>query len=194
MSRKSRVSFLLRVFLLFSTVGLAMDMTQMGRQPPLRLVLVLLVIGSFAVVYAATGFTLRRKWWWIAFVPIFIVQALIMNALGSWIPSLAPLNLANASSVAQLQSRLNADAIAIIAAMALGYSCFLYASIREGRRYFLARAEITLAQEIHQVLVPTIDRKLGGFEFYGRSSPSSEVGGDLIDLAEADRRVGGLSR
>jgi len=51
-----------------------------------------------------------------------------------------------------------------------------------GAPLFRTHAEIKLAQEIHQVLVPTIDTKLGGFEFYGRSSPSGEVGGDLIDV------------
>ena len=45
-----------------------------------------------------------------------------------------------------------------------------------------------MAQEIHQVLVPAINAKMGEFEFYGRSSPSSEVGGDLIDLAGAGDR------
>jgi len=36
------------------------------------------------------------------------------------------------------------------------------------------------------VLVPAIDTKIGGYEFYGRSSPSGEVGGDLIDLAGSE--------
>jgi len=36
------------------------------------------------------------------------------------------------------------------------------------------------------VLVPGIDTKLGNFEFYGRSAPSGEVGGDLIDLAGSE--------
>jgi serine phosphatase RsbU (regulator of sigma subunit) len=36
------------------------------------------------------------------------------------------------------------------------------------------------------VLVPPIDTKIGGYEFYGRSSPSGEVGGDLIDLAGSE--------
>jgi Stage II sporulation protein E (SpoIIE) len=184
-SRKSAAVFLLGVFLLFSTIGLTMDMTQMGRQPLLRLVLTLLVISTFAVLYAVIGFTLRRQSWLMMFVPIFIVEWFLMVALNSWIGSLAPLNLANPSSVMHLQKRLNVDGVAVIVTMCLGYSCFVYASVREGRRYFLAHAEIALAQEIHQVLVPTIDANIGGFEFYGRSAPSSEVGGDLIDLAEA---------
>jgi serine phosphatase RsbU (regulator of sigma subunit) len=78
------------------------------------------------------------------------------------------------------------DSIALVVVTCLAYACFVYASITEGRRYFLAHAEIALAREIHQVLVPTIDVKMGGFEFYGRSSPSGEVGGDLIDVAGTD--------
>jgi serine phosphatase RsbU (regulator of sigma subunit) len=71
-------------------------------------------------------------------------------------------------------------------AVALGYTCFAYVSVTEGRRYARVHAEIELATEIHHVLVPSIDTKLGGFEFYGASAPSGEVGGDLIDLAGSD--------
>ena len=35
--------------------------------------------------------------------------------------------------------------------------------------------------------VPTIDIKSDGFEFYGRSLPSGEVGGDLVDVFQTDR-------
>lgn len=185
--RKSLAVFLLGVFLLFGTIALADDMTQMARQPILRLSLTLLFISTFSVFYALAGFTLRGKSW-IAFIPILVVQLLIMKSLNSRLPSLPPLNLADTSAVAQLQSRLDMDAAALIVAMALGYACFVYASITEGRRYFRAHAEIALAQEIHQVLVPTISAKMGEFEFYGRSSPSSEVGGDLIDLTGAEDR------
>jgi Stage II sporulation protein E (SpoIIE) len=184
-SRKSLTVFLLGVFLLFGSIGLGLDMTQMGRQPFLRFVLTVVVISSFAVLYAVTGFKLRKKFW-IAFVPILIVECVIMSALHIWIPSLPPLKLTEAGSVAHLQNQLDVDEVGIILTMSLGYTCFVYVWVWEGRRYFLAHAEIALAQEIHKVLVPTIDTKIGGFEFYGRSAPSSEVGGDLIDLAEAE--------
>jgi hypothetical protein len=79
--------------------------------------------------------------------------------------------------------QLTIDAIAIMAAVSLGYSCFLYVSITEFRRYFRLHAEMELASEIHRVLVPPIHTQVGRFEFYGRSAPSGQVGGDLIDLA-----------
>jgi sigma-B regulation protein RsbU (phosphoserine phosphatase) len=68
----------------------------------------------------------------------------------------------------------------------VGYTCFAYVSIAEGRRYFRVHAEMALAAEIDRVLVPTIDIKGDGFEFYGRSLPS-EVGGDLVDVFQTDR-------
>jgi phosphoserine phosphatase RsbU/P len=66
----------------------------------------------------------------------------------------------------------------------------LIVNIKEGRRYFRVQAEIELATEVHRILVPPIETRLGAWEFYGRSLPSGEVGGDLIDLAgDADNWV-----
>jgi len=47
-----------------------------------------------------------------------------------------------------------------------------------------------LPPKSNRVLVPPIETTLGAWEFYGRSSPSGDVGGDLIDLAgDADKWV-----
>jgi phosphoserine phosphatase RsbU/P len=92
----------------------------------------------------------------------------------------------DAAEIARLHDRLSFDGFAIMLAVALGYACFVYVTVTDGRRYFRVHTEIELATEIHRVLVPAIDTKLGGYEFYGRSSPSGEVGGDLIDLAGSE--------
>ncbi len=180
--RKSLLTFLLGVFLLFGTVGLASDMADIGRQPIVTLVITILAISTFTVGYAIAGFLLLRQSWKVI-VPLFLVQLVVMNILYRSLPSLPPFRQIDASAMAHVRSRLTIDEIAIVAAIALGYTCFVQATVTEGRRYFRAHAEIALAREIHQVLVPTIDAKMGGFEFYGQSTPSSEVGGDLIDVA-----------
>src|SRR5260370_3532370 len=46
---------------------------------------------------------------------------------------------------------------------------------------------MALATEIHHVLGPTIDSNTSDFDFYGRSLPNGEVGGDLIDVFQSDR-------
>jgi hypothetical protein len=181
--RTSLITFLLGVFFIFSIVGFASDISEMGRQPPLRLVLNVLVSGLFPVLYAISGFVLRKQFWK-AMVPLFAVHLALINGLGVLLPD-QPLMGAD---MARLQSRLSFDGVAITIAVFVGYVAFLYASITESRRYFRVHAEIELAAEIHRVLVSPIDANLGSFQFYGYSSPSGEVGGDLIDLAGSESR------
>jgi hypothetical protein len=180
--RTSLITFLLGVFFIFSIVGFASDISEMGRQPPLRLLLGTLISGLFPVGYAVGGFALRGKFWK-ALVPLFIAHFFSINLLVRTMPSLPQPVQMDAADLARLQSRLTLDGLAIMLAVMIGYTCFVYVTITQGRRYFRVRAEIELATEIHQVLVPAIDTKLGEYEFYGRSVPSGEVGGDLIDLA-----------
>jgi serine phosphatase RsbU (regulator of sigma subunit) len=184
--RKTLVISLIGVFFIFGTIGFANDIIDMGRQPWLRFALEVLVIGGFAVVYAVTG-TILRKQWWKAFFPVFAVEILLMNLLGHLLTNLPQPIQMSAPEIARLQSRLNLDGIAIIFSITVGYVCFVYVSIREGRRYFRVHAEMALAAEIHHVLVPAIDTNASDFDFCGTSLPSGEVGGDLIDVFQNDR-------
>jgi len=183
--RKSLAIFLLGVFCIFSTFGIASDILDMGREPVLHYVLGVLLAGSFSIIYALCGFILRKDFWK-AFLPIFALHFALMNVLGGALPTAPRLLQMDASEIARLHTRLTFDALAVVAAMALGYAFFLFVFITEGRRYFRVHAEMALAAEIHHVIVPGIEMKLGEFEFYGRSVPSSEVGGDLIDVAGSE--------
>ena len=183
--QKSMLLFLLGVFFIFSTTGIANDIMSLGRQTTLHYVLGILLGGLGATGYAIAGFVLRKKFWK-AFFPILIVQTALNNLLPRAMPNLPyPTNL-DTAGIAQLQRRLDLDGYALIAAMVLGYVCFLLVTITEGRRYFRVQAEVELATEVHHVLVPAIAARIGEFEFYGRSLPSGEVGGDLIDLAGSE--------
>jgi serine phosphatase RsbU (regulator of sigma subunit) len=73
-------------------------------------------------------------------------------------------------------------AAAIILAMVGSYACFLWFMNGTAARYLRARAEIELARQIHQVLVPAVARTVGECEFVGFSVPSGDVGGDLVDV------------
>jgi sigma-B regulation protein RsbU (phosphoserine phosphatase) len=183
--RGSFLLFLLGVFFLFSTVAFASDLAEMGRQPALRLALSTLISGLFAVSYAVAGFALRKQSWK-AFLPLFAVHFALINVLPRILPAPPQPAKMDATEIAVLHHRLFFDGFATVLAVGLGYACFLYVTITQGRRYFRAHAEIELATEIHQVLVPAIQTKIDGYEFYGRSSPSGEVGGDLIDLAGSE--------
>lgn len=182
--RPRRASFLFfaGVFLLFAVIGIANDIAQMGRTPVLTAVLVTVITALFAIGYAVVGFALRKNAWK-AVVPLFILNFIVVNAIAALIPSVPASAAMGAPQLARLHNRMIFDAIAAGACVMLGYICFLYVTVTEGRRYLRARAEIELAAEVHRLLVPEIETKMDGFEFYGRSSPSAEVGGDLIDVA-----------
>lgn len=183
--RSSLVGFLLGVFFIFGTIGLTTDIMDLGREPTPRFVLSVLVSGLFAMFYAFTGFELRGQFWKV-FVPALAVHLVLMYVLARSFPDMPQSVPMSAADIVRLQSRLTLSGTATILAVALGYGCFLYSSIIAGRRYFREHAEIELAAEIHHVLVPAIDARVGGYEFYGRSLPSGEVGGDLIDLAGSE--------
>jgi serine phosphatase RsbU (regulator of sigma subunit) len=51
------------------------------------------------------------------------------------------------------------------------------------------QTELSLAHGIQAILVPTVCFRNARFELYGKSIPSTEMGGDLIDVIESD---GGL--
>jgi sigma-B regulation protein RsbU (phosphoserine phosphatase) len=51
------------------------------------------------------------------------------------------------------------------------------------------QTELSLAHGIQGTLVPTISLQAAGFEVYGKSVPSSDMGGDLIDVIEGDENL-----
>ncbi len=184
--RRSVALFFLGVFSLFSIVGFIGDIAELGRQRPLRLALGVVLSGGFAILYALAGFRLRQRWW-VGALPIFVAQFVTINLIANWLPSPARPAQMDPAELALLKQRLGFDGVSILIAMVAGYVCFLVFSITEGRRYFRVHAEMELAAEIHGVLVPHIEARIAGFEFYGRSQASGEVGGDLIDVVEGQR-------
>ena len=185
----SMALFLLGVFFIFAITGIATDVFDSGRQTPEKFAVNILFAGCTAMVYAIVGFTLHQKFW-MAFPPILAAQLLIGNLIGTRFHNIPTPTQMDSAAIAALEKRLAVDGWAIIIATVIGYICFLLVNIKEGRRYFRVRAEIELATEVHRILVPPIETRLGAWEFYGRSSPSGEVGGDLIDLAgDADNWV-----
>lgn len=181
--RRSVVVFLLGIFFVFATIGSAVDIIQMGRQPLPRFVLTVSLFGGFAVLYGVVVLVLRGKFLKALF-PLILIEMVLLGWLIPDRPNPTPMGL---DEVMRMQGRLTLSGAATIACMALGWACFLYVLITEGRRYFTVHAEMELAGEIHRVLVPAIETRIGDFEFYGRTLPSGQVGGDLIDVVQDDR-------
>jgi len=139
-----------------------------------------LLTGTFAAAVAWSGVR-RRRWWTIVLVVAFnAALVLIFYFKKESAPSLA--------LATEVQRWLTTTSAFIVGMIACGWALALTLINREGQRFFRVQTEMRLAGEIHQALVPTIDTRIGDFEFYGISRPSGMVGGDLVDLLSGDGR------
>jgi hypothetical protein len=194
--RKSVVVFLLAVFFVFATFGFATDVTDMGRQPPLRFAMAVVLSGLFAVSYAVTGVSLRGQFWK-AFLPLFALQFVLMGLLANWFPDAPQPHQMGAAEIVRLHERLTFDGLATVAGIFLGYAGFIYVFISEGRRHIRAHTEMALlegemaaARQVQQLILPEQGESFPGYEVESVYQPARQVGGDFFQILPADN--GGL--
>jgi hypothetical protein len=162
-------------------MGFAVDIINRGRQPVLLLVLNCVASGLLALGYAVASLPIRginisdraRPWAYAVMVAIHITYAVLIPGSSKLLPTASPWRLA-------------IDGAGTIVASATGYTCFIWFISVTGARYLRAQAEIALARDIHRVLVPVVETRIGDFEFLGWSHASGDVGGDLVDLVRHD--------
>ena len=133
------------------------------------------IYGGFSVGYAALS--IARKLW------LLPVWALLQAAAFTLMANIFHPGIIEGRK--ELEQQMIALGVCAMIAIVAAYVAFIVFVRSEGARYFRAQSEIELAREIHRSLVPTFERKLAGFEIFGASIPSGEVGGDLVDVAES---------
>jgi serine phosphatase RsbU (regulator of sigma subunit) len=153
-----------------SMFGFVVDIMVRGRQPVVLLVLTVIVSGLLGVGYAMVSMPLQPR----RMVAVMSAHAAYVGL----VPRLFPVLPATPNG------RLLFDGMGSIVTVVVGYSSFLRFIDVTATRYLRAQAEIALARDIHRVLVPEIRRTVDGYEFFGWSVASGEVGGDLVDLVE----------
>ncbi|HVL66453.1 MAG TPA: PP2C family protein-serine/threonine phosphatase, partial [Vicinamibacterales bacterium] len=166
------------VFSMFAVMGFIIDIMAAGRHPVSLLVSNVLFSGGIGVAYAYSGLRGMRER--VAAVAVHLTYVLVV-----------PVLFGDAAPEPDF-GRLRFDSFAIIVCIAISYTFFLRFIGTTGLQYLSARAEIRLAAEIHAVLVPVIDSRLGEYEFYGLARASGDVGGDLVDVVGtgSDRWIG----
>lgn len=172
--------FVAAVFFLFSTVGFINDISLFGQLSSRTLVLNVLVSGLLAVAIMLTATRSLR------FLPLAL-GLLVFSFVGPC-PDRPMMVLSDTARLVTADRRMKLDAIGTATGVMLGYGFFLVFIATEGRRYLRIQTEMALAREVHQLLAPPIDRRLERLEFFGASLPSSEVGGDLVDLVTTNGR------
>ena len=161
------------IFALFGLIGPVVDIMSVGSESSATVFINSALSGIVALGFA---FGLMRRQW-----PVF-AAAVVLQII--WFAVLIRYNAGGPKPVANA-AHLTRDAAMVLVFMTLSYSAFLAFINGTASRYLTVRAEIAMAHQIHQVLVPTVETRIAAFEFFGFSHASGEVGGDLVDVVES---------
>jgi len=173
--RSSRAVAVIGVFSLFASIGFISMLMSRVHQTIASTLVTVAIYGGFAVGYAAMS--IAHKSW---LIPVW---ALLQAAAFTLMANIFHARIIEGRK--ELEHQLVALGVCAILAIVVGYITFIIFVRREGARYFRIQTEMELAREIHRSLVPTFERRLAGYEIFGTSIPSGEVGGDLVDIAES---------
>lgn len=135
--------------------------------------------GVVACGWAMAFMWTSRLFWIVAPVSFFFPPALFISLDAFGIPLL----------IEPRRALIVGAVIGAILGVIGGYVCFVYLVRGEAAQKIRMRAELELAQRIHESLVPPIDLDLPGLRVHARSIASSEMGGDLIDAVRAGDRL-----
>jgi Stage II sporulation protein E (SpoIIE) len=182
MPLRSFLTFCLSVAFTFASIGAVNDLFDVEHSDALRLVARVLTSAIFAVLWILI---LHRRMSSHLFIglatALAVAQTAWLIAMGRFLP---PLQRTFTSE--DWRTHVDIHGLLIIGLILFSYGWFGTFFQMEGRRYFAAHTEIELASRIQQQLVPPVNSKLGSVEAHGVSIPSGTVGGDLIDVVEAD--------
>jgi hypothetical protein len=151
------LSFWGAIFCMFAMVGFSMDLLEKGREPIVLLAMNVVSSGAFLTLIVRLSLPVRKGRLAVAIVG-YLVFALVVNRAFPLLPDAPP-------------GRLTLDAIGIIATMTVGYTMFLHFINSTAARYLRAQAEIAVARDIHRVLVPAVDCRIGTYEFLDARTP-----------------------
>ena len=171
--------FLAGYFFVGAAGGFAIDLLQLNASRVGGGFFWPVLLGTGAMALRAAGIKRVRV------IPLLFLLVGLTAWLGYWASHVStPLPV----SVA-VHRRVLFDAIGILVGIGLGTRFLLFFAGTEGVASVRMQTELSLAHGIQATLVPTVSFQNASFELYGKSIPSTEMGGDLIDVIETD---GGL--
>lgn len=173
LSRRAKLEFFVAVFFTFAPIALLFDFVRPQRVP------------WYEVVLWASFSGLTAVGWALAFVRSIRILAMVIP-ISFALPILFGQRF---WAFEESPPRLLLEVAACIVLMALGYGFFIRFITTEGMASLRLRTEMNLAHEIHADLVPPIALRAPGAEVYGTSLPTTEVGGDLLDVLESDGKI-----
>ena len=169
----------LTAFLTFASVGLAANLVD-GLQWPFWWVLARSAL--FGVITGLTFATLLRKpkARFLIFIPLFV----LLVALPKIQSGLPTHEMLIGPGFDEVRWRLATAGMLSSAAAAIGYAVFVIFAGTQGVKHVRVSTELELAEKLQQTLAPPLAVRNASYEIQGRSAPSSQMGGDLLDAVE----------
>jgi Stage II sporulation protein E (SpoIIE) len=176
LSKLSKVKFLVAAFITWCAVGFVIDVLLVNYEPLGR--------GFFWPIYFGTLGTalFAARMGRTGLVPVL----LLIMGVGLWLAVRISFHSFASPSLETMHRRVVFDAIGILVGTIVGYRLLVDFIRTEGFAAVRIQTELALAHGMQATLVPTLSLQAGPFEVYGKSIPSTEMGGDLIDAVERD--------
>jgi Stage II sporulation protein E (SpoIIE) len=176
LSKLSKVKFLVAAFITWCAVGFVIDVLLVNYEPLGR--------GFFWPIYFGTLGTalFAARMGRTGLVPVL----LLIMGVGLWLAVRISFHSFASPPLETMHRRVVFDAIGILVGTIVGYRLLVDFIRTEGFAAVRIQTELALAHRIQATLVPTLSLQAGRFEVYGKSIPSTEMGGDLIDAVERD--------
>jgi hypothetical protein len=167
------------VFFTFAALGPVIVLSMMSVKTPGLALAVSVFAGSIASGWAATS--IYRAWW---FIPLLIAFQAVFTM--PYFETGAKVGLYSWGSELAERWRLLILAGMSAISVVIGYVYTLMYVRGVTAKAATASAELDMARQIHERIVPPVEKDFGIAQVYGKSHPSSEMGGDLLDVTVRD--------
>jgi len=179
---RSMGKFLAAAFITWCGVGFVIDLLLLHYQPLAR--------GFFWPIYSGTlgtaVFAVRIIGRFRLGSVLLMILLLLITGAGLWLAVRISFHSSASPDVEVMHRRVVFDAIGILVGTIVGYRVLVDFVLTEGIAKVRMQTELALAHSIQATLVPTLSLRVDRFEVYGKSIPSTEMGGDLIDAVASD--------
>jgi hypothetical protein len=170
---------LLAMGLTNASIAFTLDVTNALQGPFWFVLATAALLGACTVVL---GFTAMRRPK--SLLLVFVVMLLLSFGIRTVMPGFASNQPLKGPGFGAIRSRLTADGSLSIFLMLGGLLIFLNFAVTQGVKHIRTRTELELAEKLQQTLAPPLAAKYDGYEIQGRSAPSSQMGGDLLDAVD----------
>jgi stage II sporulation SpoE-like protein len=170
----------LSAFLAFTAVGLStVDSGTSLRLPQWWALTRAAVVGGYTALFFIA--LLRRPRSRPLAAIVLVLLLIILRRIDTLFPASQWLAGPAFSSV---RSRLATDGLLAGLAAVLGWITLVLFAGTQGIKHVRARTELELAEKLQQTLAPPLAVRNAAYEVRGKSAPSSQMGGDLLDCLE----------